>query len=124
MKGRIVEWYFLTLDHGTKHFNRFAAAFAVQTITLADLGFRDANGALFHLKFCYKGTWNERMVVETVYSMLTVVGDLKKVFHRTPVHLFAYLACVACMFNVLYDLFHRLHPNESLFKSSIAELSL
>jgi hypothetical protein len=122
--GRIIEWYFLTLDHADKHFNRFAAPFAKQTITLTDLGFRDANGAPDHFKFCQKGTWNERMVVETVFSMLTVICDLKKVFHRTFTYLFSRLAYVAAMFNVLYDLFHRLHPDESPFKLSIAEFSL
>jgi hypothetical protein len=122
--GRIIEWYFLTLDHADKHFNTFVAPFAQQTITLTDLGFRDANGAPDHLKFCQKGTWNERMVVETVFSMLTVVCNLKKVFHRTFFHLFARLACVAAMFNVLSTLFHQLHPEASPFKLSIAEFSL
>ena len=122
--GRILEWYFLTLNPADKHFNRFAAPFGEQTIPLTDLGFRDANGAPDPLKFCQKGTWNQRMVVETVFSMLTVVCDLKKVFHRSATHLFARLSCVAVMFNVLYDLFHRLHPHESPFKLSIAEFSL
>lgn len=98
--------------------------FAEQTITLTDLGFRDVAGVPDHLKFCHKGTWNERMVVETVFSMLTVVCHLKKVFHRTLTHLFARLSCVAAMFNVLYNLFHRLHPVSRPFKLSIAEFSL
>jgi len=122
--GRIIEWYFLTLDHADKHFNRFVVPFNEQTITLTDLGFRDVAGTPDHLKFCHKGTWNERMVVESVFSMLTVVCQLKKVFHRTFTHLFARFACVAAMFNVLYDLFHRLHPKESPFKLSIADFSL
>ncbi len=122
--GRIIEWHFLTLDHADKHFNRFATSFAGQTVTLTDLGFRDANGAPDHLKFCQKGTWNERMVVETVFSMLTVVCNLKKVFHRTLTHLFARLSCVAAMFNVLYTLFHQFHPEANPFKMSIAEFSL
>jgi hypothetical protein len=122
--GRIIEWHFLTLDHADKHFNRFATPFAGQTVTLTDLGFRDAQGAPDHLKFCQKGTWNERMVVETVFSMLTVVCNLKKLFHRTFTHLFAHLSCVAAMFNVLYTLFHQLHPDASPFNMSIAEFSL
>jgi len=122
--GRLVDWYFFTLDHPDKDFNRFAAHFKDQTIILTDLGFRDAKGAPDHLKFCQKGTWNERMVVETVFSMLTVVCQLKKVFHRSLIYLFARFACMAAMFNVLHKLFHRLHPDLSPFKMSIAEFSL
>ncbi len=64
------------------------------------------------------------MVVETVFSMLTVICHLKKVFHRTLTHLLARCGCVAAMFNVLYTLFHQLHPDASPFKLSIAEFSL
>ena len=122
--GRMVDWYFYPLNHPDKDFNRFAAPFQDQTITLTDLGFRDANGAPSHHKFCQKGTWNERMVVETVFAMLTVVCQLKKVFHRSETYIFSRLACVAAMFNVLYSLFHQLHPDQSPFKMSIAEFSL
>ncbi len=42
--GRVVDWYFFPLNHPDKDFNRFAAYWRDQTVTLADLGFRDANG--------------------------------------------------------------------------------
>lgn len=122
--GRIVEWYFLTLDHPDKAFNTLAAHLQHHTITLTDLGVRDVNGIPDNLKICKKGSWNERMVVETVFSMLTVVCHLKKIFHRTATYIFARFACVAAMFNVLYALFHQLHPMASPFQLSIAEFSL
>ena len=122
--GRVVDWYFFPLNHPDKDFNRFAAYWRDQTVTRADLGFRDANGVPDSVKLCPKGTWNERMVVETVFSMLTVICHLKKVFHRTLTHLLARCGCVAAMFNVLYTLFHQLHPDASPFKLSIAEVSL
>jgi hypothetical protein len=77
--GRVVDRYFFPLDHPDKAFNRFTQPFVGQTIVLADLGFRDANGTPQHLKICKKGTWNERMVVETVFSILTIVCHLKKI---------------------------------------------
>ena len=122
--GRVVEWYFFPLDHPDKDFNPFAQPFAGQTIVLTDWGFRDANGAPEHLKICKKGSWNERMVVETVFSMLTVICHLKKIHNRALTYIFSRLAFVAAMFNVLYALFHQLHPDASPFKLSIAEFSL
>ena len=35
-----------------------------------------------NLKLCQRGEWQDRMLVETVLSMLTLVCHLKKVMHR------------------------------------------
>jgi len=37
---------------------------------------------ILHLKLCPRGEWEDRMLVETVLSMLTVVCHFKKVMHR------------------------------------------
>jgi hypothetical protein len=122
--GRIVAWYWLTCDHPDKDFNGFVQHRDGQTITLTDLGFRDKDGLPANLKLCAKGTWNERMVVESVFSMVTVVCQLKKIYHRVQDYIFMRLGLVAAMFNSLYALFHQLHPEQSKFKLSIAEFSL
>ncbi len=96
--------------------------FVGKTIVLADLGFRDQNGIPENL-LCPKGTWNERMVVETALSMVTVVCGLKRLYHRTHSYLKTYLAFVAAMFNVLLELFRTLHPTANPFQLSIAEFS-
>jgi hypothetical protein len=63
------------------------------------------------------------MMIETAFSLLTVVCQGKKLFHRTATHLEVRLTYTAAMFNVLLRLFWQLHP-EQAFKLSIAEFSL
>jgi len=96
------------------------SAFGQTTGTgLADL----LGGVPINLKLCLKGTWNDRMMIETTFSLLTVVCQAKKMFHRTAAHLEARLAYTAAMFNVLIGLDRQLHPDHK-FSLSIAEFSL
>jgi hypothetical protein len=47
-------------------------------IVLSDTGFHAAEGDPTHLKLCPRGVWQDRMLVETVLSMLTLVCHVKK----------------------------------------------
>ena len=122
--GRVVEGSWAPQGTPDKSFNRLVADLEGQTLTLADLGFRDANGIPPNLILCTKGSPNERMVVETAFSMITVVSHLKHLRHRVADYLWARLAYTAALFNALYALFHQLHPDASPLKMSIAEFSL
>jgi hypothetical protein len=122
--GRVVDWGWCPEGVPDKHFNPLVANLEGQTLTLTDLGFRDANGTPANLILCAKGERNERMVVETAFSMVTVISHLKHLFLRTSDALWSHLAYVAAMFNTLYELFHQLHPEASPLKMSIAEFSL
>lgn len=122
--GRVVGWQWTTMNRPDQDFHPLIEARQDQTIVLADLGFRCADGLPVNLKLCPKGTWNDRMTVETVFSMLTVVCQAKKMFHRTVQHLEARLAYMAAMFNTCLALFHQLHPEADPFQLSIAEFSL
>jgi hypothetical protein len=51
-------------------------------IVLSDTAFHAAEGDPANLKLCPRGAWEDRMLVETVLSMLTVVCHFKKVMHR------------------------------------------
>jgi hypothetical protein len=93
-------------------------------IMLTDYGFRCAHGVPDNVKVCKKGTWNDRMVVETAFSMLTVICKAKKIHHRLEIYIETRLAFMAAMFNICLKLFHQLHPDESPFKMSLAEFSL
>ena len=53
-----------------------------QMIVLSDTGFHAAEGDPANLKLCQRGEWEDRRLVETVLSMLTLVCHLKKVMHR------------------------------------------
>ncbi len=107
-----------------QHFQHVAAPFDEATIVLADMGFYAADGVPRNMKLCEKGTWNERMLVETALSMVTVVCDLKRIRHRVAHYVAARLASVSAMFNVLLALFHQLHSDAGPFQMSIAEFSL
>ena len=121
---RVVNWDWDTMNVNDKHFHSVLEPFMGQTIALADFGFRDTAGVPANMKICKKGTWNERMCVETVFSMLTVVCDLKRIRHRLSTYIQMRLAYVVAMFNILLDLFHLRHPEVDPFKMSIAEFSL
>ena len=51
-------------------------------IVLSDTGFHAAEGDPATLKLCQRGEWQDRILVETVLSMLTLVCHFKKVMHR------------------------------------------
>jgi hypothetical protein len=123
-QGQVVDWEWATLNAHDQHFHPLIQRYDGQSIVLSDLGFRSAQGIPANLKLCAKGTWNERMTVETALSMLTVVCDLKRIRHRLPPYIQARLASVVAMFNVLLTLFHRFHPDADPSQMSIAEFSL
>jgi len=122
--GQVVGWQWATMNRPDQDFHPLLSAQEDNTIVLADLGFRCKEGIPANLKLCPKGTWNERMVVETIFSMLTVVCKAKKMHHRVQAYLEVRLAYTAAMFNVLLTLFHQLHPDADPGKLSIAEFSL
>ena len=123
-KGQVVGWDWAGMNAHDQTFHPLIECFDGQTIVLSDLGFRAAKGVPENLKLCPKGTWNERMVVETALSMVTTVCDLKRIRHRAAAYIEARLAFATAMFNVLLQLFHKLHPDAHPFQMSIAEFSL
>ncbi len=93
-------------------------------IVLSDTGFHAAEGDPSNLKLCPRGEWEDRMLVETVLSMLTLVCHFKKVMHRGWAYFQARLAFTMAAFNVLVQ-WHGFQPNASGFVPlSIAEFSL
>lgn len=122
--GQVVGWDWDTMNTHDQHFHPVAEAVSETSIVFTDEGFRKADGVPDNLKLCKKGTWNDRMVVETALSMVTVICDLKRLHHRVGDYITARLACVAAMFNILLDLYHDLHPDAHSMKMSIAEFSL
>lgn len=122
--GQVVGWGWAGMNEPDQTFHPLIECFDGQTIVLADLGFRAAKGTPENLKLCSKGTWNERMVIETALSMVTLICDLKRIRHRVASYIQARLAFVTAMFNVLLKLFHKLHPEADPFQMSIAEFSL
>jgi len=76
------------------------------------------------MKVCPRGTWNVRMMAETVLSMLTTVCHLKKMLHRVWAYFQARLAYTMAAYNLLVQ-WHGLQPDENGFiPLSIAEFTL
>jgi hypothetical protein len=121
--GQVVGWHWLPMNHSDLEFLPLVELVKEDGVVLSDLGFRCKAGVPANLKLCLKGTWNDRMLIETTFSLLTVVCRAKQMFHRTAHHLQARLAYTAAMFNVLIGLDRHLHSDDP-FRTSIAEFSL
>ncbi len=120
--GCIVAWD--TMNVYDKRFHHLVEPLIGKTIVLADYGFRDRDGVPENMKIYKKGIRNERMVVETALSLVTVICGLKRIRHRLAEYIQARLALVSAMLNVLLGLFRCLHPDAEPYKMSIAEFSL
>jgi hypothetical protein len=93
-------------------------------LILSDTGFHAAEGDPANLQLCQRGQWSDRILVETMLSMLTLVLHFKKVMHRVWTYFQARLAFTMAAFNVLVQ-WHGLQPNASgLVPLSIAEFGL
>ena len=122
--GQVVDWAAAPLNTSDPNFHPMIAQLEDRSIVLTDLGFRSAQSLPSNLKLCPKGTWHERMLVETALSMVTLEGDLKHLHPRASFYILAHLACVTALFNVLLALFHQFHPAAAPFQMSFAEFPL
>src|SRR6267378_4952405 len=71
--GLIVGWDCATANVPDKTFQWLIRQFDGRMIILSDTGFHATEGDPANLKLCQRGAWQDRMLVETVLSMLTVV---------------------------------------------------
>ena len=80
--GLIVGWACATANVADNTFQWLVRQFEDQMIVLSDTAFHAAEDDPTNLKLCQRGEWENRMLVETVLSMLTLVCHFKKVMHR------------------------------------------
>src|SRR6266545_3175042 len=122
--GLIVAWECATANVADNTFQGLIRQCEERMIILSDTAFHATEGDPSNLKLCQRGAWQDRMLVETVLSMLTLVCHFKKVMHRVWDYFQARLAFTMAAFNLLVQ-WHGLWPNASGFVPlSIAELSL
>src|SRR5215467_8890138 len=112
--GLVVAWACATATVADNSFQWLVRQFEDQMIVLSDTAFHAAEGDPSNLKLCPRGEWQDRMLVETVLSMLTLVCHLKKVMHRGWAYFQARLAFTMATFNVLVQ-WHGLRPTTSGF---------
>src|SRR5262249_7631414 len=77
--GLIVGWACATANVADNTFQWLIRQVEEQMIVLSDTGFHAAEGDPTNLKLWPRGEWQDRMLVETVLAMLTLVCHLKKV---------------------------------------------
>jgi hypothetical protein len=93
--GLVVGWACATANVADNTFQWLIRQFEEQMIVLSDTGFHAAEGDPANLKLCQRGEWEDRMLVETVLSMLALVCHFKKVMHRVWTYFHARLAFTA-----------------------------
>jgi hypothetical protein len=76
--GLVVDWDFGTANQYDDDFQHLVAKVVDEMIIFADTRFHNQAGDPPNLKICPPGTWNERMIIETVLSMLTVVSNSQR----------------------------------------------
>jgi hypothetical protein len=122
--GLVVGWACATANVADNTFQWLIQQFDGRMIVLSDTAFHATEGDPANLKLCPRGEWQDRLLVETVLSMLTLVCHLKKVMHRGWAYFQARLVFTMAAFNVLVQ-WYGLRPNASGFVPlSIAEFSL
>jgi hypothetical protein len=99
--GLIVDWDCDTANVHDSTFQPLIQQFKDEMVVLTDTGFHAKSGDPCNMKVCRRGTWNMRMMVETVLSMVTTVFHFKKVGHRIWDAFAARLAFTVAAFNVL-----------------------
>jgi hypothetical protein len=99
--GEVIDWGWDTANEHDNSFREIATQFDGETITLSDLGFRKQQTPQQNFKYCEKGTWNERYLIESCFSVIEGMFHGKKLYHREEHHLEARLGYLAALFNVL-----------------------
>ena len=96
--GLIVGWACDTANGADNTFQWLIRQFEERMIILSNTAFHAAAGDPTNLKLCRRGEWEDRILVETVLSMLTLVCHCKKVMHRGWAYFQARLAFTMAAF--------------------------
>jgi hypothetical protein len=122
--GGITGWVWAPANAHDTWFHPIIKVFEPYMVVLGDMGFHAKTGDPPNLKLCHRGEWNDRMLIETVLSMLTQVCHFKKVMHRVADYFQARLAFTVALFNVLVQWQGWKADDEGFVALSIAEFGL
>ena len=123
--GLVVGWDVNTANvyEGTA-FQHLVDEVAEKMLVFSDTGFAKEGWNPPNLKLCPRGTWNDRMMIESVLSMLTRVCHFKKVGHRVWSYFKSRVGWTMALFNILVQ-WNGIEPDETGFVHlSIANFSL
>jgi hypothetical protein len=122
--GGICGWVWAPANAHDTWFHPLIEVFREKMVILGDTGFHAQEGDPPNLKPCRRGEWNDRMLIETVYSMLTLICHFKKVMHRVEEYFQARLAFTVALFNLLVQWHGWMADEQGFVELSIAEFSL
>ena len=106
------------------HFQQIVERVSDQMVVFADTGFAKVDWDASNLRICQRGEWNNRMLIETVLSMLTRVCHLKQVAHRCWAYFKTRLAFTMALFNLLVQWDGLPSNDDGFVPLSIAQFSL
>lgn len=123
--GLVVDWDCDTANvYDGSAFQHIVDGVADEMVVFSDEGFAKVDWRPAHLRVCQRGEWNDRMLIETVLSMLTLVCGFKKVMHRAWAYFKTRVGLTMALFNILVT-WHGLPAQDNGFVPlSIAEFSL
>ena len=124
-RGLIVDWACATANvYDGSAFQALLDDVADQLLVVSDTGFEKRDWRPTNLKIGQRGEWNSRLLIESVWSMVTLVGHLTNVSHRIGTYVERRLGYTLALFNLLVQ-GHGLQPDENgSVPLSIPEFSL
>jgi hypothetical protein len=122
--GLVTDWAVATANVSDQTFLPLCEAVSDRMIVLADRGFRCRTGQPQNLKICPKGEWNDRMLIETVFSLLSQVCRLKHLRQRVWAYFEMRLAYTVALFNLLQQWRGLNFDENGVSHLSLAEFSL
>ena len=94
-------------------------------VVFADTEFKKVDWEPTNLRICQVGEWNDRMMIETTLSMLTLVCHFKKVMHRKWNYFKSRVGYTLALFNILVQWYGlKPDPETGEIRRAIAEFSL
>lgn len=122
--GLITGWDVKTANVSDQQFLPLVESVKEKMIVLADKAFQRKNNQPENLKICRRGEWNDRMLIETVFSLLSQVCRLKHLRQRVWVYFEMRLAFTVAAFNLLQQWNGLNFDKHGVSHLSLAEFSL
>lgn len=110
--GLVVGWEAQTANVHDSRFHPAVRAFDGRMAVFVDSGFHAKEGDPQNMKVCQKKRWNQRALIETVFSMLTRLCALKRRPERAWPGIKARLGFVFAAFNLLVQ-WEGMEPDEN-----------
>jgi len=112
--GQIIDFDIAPANTHDSAFLELPGRVAHQSVILGDGHFHDKEGIATNVKVCRRGRWNERMVIETIFSMMTRLWGAKKRDTRSEKGHLTFWAYAVAAFNLLVS-WDGMKPDENGF---------